>query len=138
MSKLNISSYKNDIVLCLIVLIIAIIAIVIVESNNHYDKLIASVWYQGTLIDEIDLSTISDENKIFNKTYTFSNSIDENVKDTIKIEYKKNAIRIISSTCPKKICENTGWTSSSTKPIICMEYGFKIILNSDEYDVVIG
>ena len=127
--------YKNDIILCFVILIVIIVTIVFFNIDNNKSKVLnAEVWLMGNKIDEIDLSNIT---KSETRTYRFD-YYSENVE--IKVELDNNMIRVISSDCPNKICVDTGWTSSPNKPIICMEYGFKILLknNLNDYDIVVG
>ena len=88
----------------------------------------------GNKIDDIDLSLVND---IETKAYRFDYYDDE---VEIKLEFKHNMIRVVSSDCPNKICVDTGWSDSINKPIICMEYGFKVILKDslNDYDIVVG
>ncbi len=37
----------------------------------------------------------------------------------LTIEIKNGSARILSSTCPDKVCENSGWTDDVSRPIIC-------------------
>ena len=136
MNKNIIKKYKNDIILCAILLIIIVLSIIILNTvNNKSESLTAEIWLQGTLIEKIDLSNL-DEN-LKTSSYKFDYYGKEKV---IKVEYKHNAIRVVSSDCPGQICVDTGFSSSPNKPIVCMEYGFKIILksNENEFDVVVG
>ena len=38
----------------------------------------------------------------------------------MKIEIKNGSIRVLESTCKKKICVNTGWISRVSQPITCL------------------
>lgn len=127
--------YKNDIYLCLIIAIILVLIITIINiSNNDTKSLRAEVWLMGNKIDDIDLSLVND---IETKAYRFDYYDDE---VEIKLEFKHNMIRVVSSDCPNKICVDTGWSDRINKPIICMEYGFKVILKDslNDYDIVVG
>lgn len=127
--------YKNDIYLCLIIAIILVLIITIINiSNNDTKSLRAEVWLMGNKIDDIDLSLVND---LETKAYRFDYYDDE---VEIKLEFKQNMIRVVSSDCPNKICVDTGWSDSINKPIICMEYGFKVILKDslNDYDIVVG
>lgn len=127
--------YKNDIYLCMIIAIILVLIITIINiSNNNTKSLRAEVWLMGNKIDDIDLSLVND---IETKAYRFDYYDDE---VEIKLEFKHNMIRVVSSDCPNKICVDTGWSDSINKPIICMEHGFKVILKDslNDYDIVVG
>ena len=121
--------YKNDIYLCLIIAIILVLIITIINiSNNDTKSLRAEIWLMGNKIDDIDLSLVND---IETKAYRFDYYDDE---VEIKLEFKHNMIRVVSSDCPNKICVDTGWSDNINKPIICMEYGFKVILKDSLND----
>ncbi|PNR95643.1 NusG domain II-containing protein [Petrotoga sp. 9PWA.NaAc.5.4] len=38
----------------------------------------------------------------------------------LQVEYLNGAVRVINSTCPLKVCENTGWVSNPNQPIVCI------------------
>ena len=120
-----------NILLIGITIIIALILLLIFNiHNNSNNNLKAEIWYENNLIETIDLTNVED------------NVIkDIKLKDDlmITIEYQKNAIRVISAPCITHECEKMGWTSSLTKPIICMHLHYKIILkqNNADIDVVI-
>lgn len=135
-SRQNISTnkkhkYKYDTIFISISLIIIILISIITLFTNKSESLEAEIWYKDTIIDVIDLSKVdNDEENI--KEYKLDNNI-------VKVKYKKNAIRVIESTCPNHICEYSGYSTMPNKPIICMEIGFRIlIIGKNSYDVVVG
>lgn len=105
-------------------------AILVVTIGNKKDNLYAEIWYENKLIEEINLSKIEDlktkEVKLKDDLY-------------IKIEYKKNAIRVVDAPCHTRECIKTNWISSVNKPIICMDLHYKIILKqaNNNVDVII-
>jgi len=38
----------------------------------------------------------------------------------MNVEYIDQRIRVIDSSCPLKVCENTGWVENPNQPIICI------------------
>ena len=124
---------KKKIILANIILIVAIIVIALVlllitRTKNDISKT-AMIWYQNNIIKTIDLSNVDGvvEEDIV---------LDENT--TIRISYKTGAIRVLSAPCHTHDCIKTGWTTSSRKPIICLDLGYKIVLSDqDEVDVVV-
>lgn len=122
--------YINDILLFLgIVLFIAII-IIIFKTGITGENLKAEIWHKNELIDEINLSSVFIKEI---KEYDIEGH-------TIVVQYEKDAIWIVSSDCPNQTCVKTGISHSPTKPIICMEYNFRIVIrsNSNTYDLIVG
>jgi len=67
----------------------------------------ALVYENGKLIEKIDVK----------KDKTISLSLEKGKMD---IEVKEGQIRISNSSCPHKICVNTGWISEPGRTIICV------------------
>ena len=117
-----------NIILIVAIIITALILLLITRTANKQSKS-ATIWYQNNVIKTIDLSGVDGvvEEDI---------ALDKNI--TIRISYKTGAIRVISAPCHTHDCIKTGWTSSSRKPIICLDLGYKIVLSDqDEVDVVV-
>ena len=135
-SKTNINlnsnkKYKYDTIFIISLLFIIISISIITLLSNKSENLKAEIWYKDNIIDVIDLSQVDNYEENI-KEYNLDNNI-------VKVKYKKNAIRVIDSTCPNHICEQAGYTTMVNKPIICMEIGFRIVLvGIDTFDVVVG
>lgn len=67
----------------------------------------ALVYENGKLIEKIDIKS----DKIINLSLK---------KGKIEVEAKEGRIRVSNSSCPHKICVNTGWISRSGRTIICV------------------
>ncbi len=122
--------YINDILLILGIILFIIVMIIIFKTGITGENLRAEVWHKDELIDEINLSSLFLKEK---KEYDIEGHI-------IIVEYEKDTIWVAQSDCPNQICVKTGKSHSPTKPIICMEYNFRIVLknNTNTYDLIIG
>ena len=49
----------------------------------------------------------------------------------LTLEIKDEAVRIKESSCPDKLCEASGWSTDSTKPIVCAPAKVVIRIQSD-------
>ena len=117
-----------NIILIVAIIITALILLLITRTTNKQSKS-ATIWYQNNIVKTIDLNNVDGvvEEDI---------ALDENI--TIIISYKNGAIRVLSAPCHTHDCVKTGWSSSSRKPIICLDLGYKIVLSDqDEVDVVV-
>ncbi|MGN1135225.1 MAG: NusG domain II-containing protein [Oscillospiraceae bacterium] len=59
----------------------------------------------------------------------------------VTVEVKNRSVRVINSDCPDKICEKTGFISSSAQTIVCLpnRISVRIIGNTDSnIDVVLN
>lgn len=123
--------YGFDMLLGLLVILIALSLMLSLFFKKNDNDLYAYVYYQNEVVDVIDLSKASDE--VTEKSYNFNDKI-------VIIEYKNKAIRVKTADCKEHTCVKTGWTSKTTKPIVCMDIGYEIRLSSklDNYDVVVG
>ena len=103
--------YKNDIILVGVILLIAIISLILFNVLSKKDDLKALVYYDDVLVETIELSDLGEEIVVYNVNA-------ENGE--VVIEAKHNAIRIVHANCDQAYCENVGFSSSTSKPIICI------------------
>ena len=103
--------YKNDIILVGIVLLVAVISLVLSKLLSQKDDLKALVYYDEKLLETIELSDLGEEIIV----YKVNGEIGE-----VVIEAKHNAIRIVHSDCKQSYCENSGFSSNTSQPIICV------------------
>lgn len=122
--------YLFDILLGLLVVIISISLMLALFLKKTNDNLYAVIYYHNEVYDKIDLSNVEEEKT---KTYNFDGK-------EVVIIYSHNKIRVKSADCHDHTCEKMGETSSPNKPIVCMDIGFmiKIETNSEALDVVVG
>lgn len=120
--------YKIDILLIIIVLITSILIGLLLYIFNNSDKEIAQIYVSNELKETINL-----------KEETETRYIEVNGKHgLVKIEVKKDEIRIIESTCPNKDCIFQG-EATSLKPLICAYNEVLIKIESfEDVDVELG
>ena len=53
----------------------------------------------------------------------------------LNLAVKNGEIRILKSDCPKKVCEHTGWISSSAQTIVCVPNKILIEIVNMKQDV---
>lgn len=88
------------------------------------DELIAQVYVDGVLAEEIDLNDVKDE-------YSFS------PKKDITVSVKKGAIRFTSSPCKDKLCVNCGWLGSKGQTAACLPQRVVVtIKGTDKTDMI--
>lgn len=121
--------YKVDIIVVGILLIASLIGVLSFNIINNYSSdSIAAIYSMNQLIEEIDLSKENEPRYFFI----------EGKHGDVKIEVKKDEIRIVESTCPSKSCILEGLAKSS-KPIICAYNEIYIELKGDKStDVELG
>ena len=103
----------------------------VIEPINSKFKLkdFVDFYYKDELITEIDLSKETSEREF--EIYLDSSEF-------IRVRVKKNAIKVVYANCRNHDCVRSGWTSSTNKPIICLDLGYKILIKGkDEIDAVV-
>ena len=83
---------------------------------------VANIYQDGVCIYSIDLSTVTE-------TITFTVADDDGHENVVEIE--NGRIRISEANCPDQVCVESGWLSSSLKPIVCLPAKLVIQLESD-------
>lgn len=122
--------YFFDILLGVFIIVLSVSIMLGLASKTKEDNLYAVIYYKNIEYDRINLSEVTEKNE---KTYDFDGRI-------VVIEYAHNIIKVKSAECHDHTCEKMGSTSSSNKPIICLDIGFMIKIESseDNIDVVVG
>ncbi len=83
---------------------------------------VANIYQDGVCILSIDLSAVTGT-----ETYTVT---DEDGHENV-IEVTDGRIRMVEANCPDQVCVDTGWVSSSLKPIVCLPAKLVIQIESD-------
>ena len=119
-----------DILLGLLVIIISISLMLTLLLKKDNDNIKAIIYYHNEVYDQIDLSNVKENTEI---EYNFDGTI-------VVIEYAHNKIRVKDAPCHDHTCVKMGWTSSTSKPLVCMDIGFviRIETGNDNLDVVVG
>lgn len=120
--------YKNDIILVGVIIIVAVISFILFKVLDKSDNLTAMVYYDNTLVETIELSKLSEEVTVY--------KIDGENGEVI-IEAKHNAIRIVHANCGQAYCENIGFSSRTSQPIICVpnKIYIKLVGSKAEVDI---
>ena len=125
-----IKTYLFDILLGLFVVVISLSIFLSLVFKKYDDNLYAVIYYHNEVYDKIDLSSVTKEET---KTYDFDGRI-------VVVKYSHNKISVKSADCNDHTCVKMGSTSSPNKPIVCMDIGFiiKIETKDNNLDVVVG
>lgn len=113
---------KGDILIAAFVL--GLCFFMFLSSFMPQDKLIAQIYLDGELTEEIDLSAVQ-------TAYT------ETVGEC-EIEIDKNGIRFVSSTCPDKLCIKCGKLSKNSAAAACVPNKVVIALKGEKntHDII--
>lgn len=117
---------KQDIRLCIILLIISLLILGIFKLNNKNNPKKAVVYYDNSKVLTIDLSDLKKEEYIIN-----------GYNGDIKIEKENGQIRVVEEISPKHLCSKQGWINKSYETIICLPNKVVIdIEDSEELDTI--
>lgn len=83
---------------------------------------IARVYVDGELWLEADLDAVRKPSTVPLETPWGKNTL----------EIEPGRIRVSDADCPDGICVQTGWTSDSALPIVCLPHRLVIVLESEE------
>ena len=125
-----IKTYLFDILLGLFVVIISVAIYLSLVLKKNNDNLYAVIYYHNQEYDKINLSEATEEKE---KVYNFDGR-------EVVILYSHNKISVKSADCHDHTCVKMGETSSENKPIVCLDIGFMIKIETDTHslDVVVG
>lgn len=79
-------------------------------SNASSQSLVVGIYKDGSLVEKIDLNSVTGEREI-----TLSGDLGDNV-----ILVSNGRIEMKSADCPDKICVEHGELKSSSSPIVCL------------------
>lgn len=79
--------------------------------DNGDAPTIACIYQNGLLLQEIDLSSVSE---------TYQIAINGDNDCTNVVEVRKGSIGIVSADCPDKICIHQGFIENTLLPITCL------------------
>ena len=96
---------KNDLIIIAVTAIIALV--LLIPSMLKKDRLLATVYVDGTVLEEIDLTGVE-------KNYTFS------PKNGTEIEVENGKIRFCSADCKDKLCVKSGWLDRNGQTAACL------------------
>ena len=117
---------KNDIILCVIILIVSLFVLGIFKISNKKAKE-AIVYHNNDVILKIDLT---DNEK---RTYTVNGD-----NGDVVIETSDGKVKVVEEISPKHLCSIQGYISSSYESIICLPNRIVIKINDkDDIDTVV-
>ena len=119
---------KNDLILIGILLAVILGGLIAVLLTRKKNNLIAKIYVQEQLIQEVDLNTELDHDFVI-----------QGAKGKLTISIKDHSIGVIEAECPHQDCVHMGYVSETNRPIICAYNQVYIIIegNSD-YDARLG
>ncbi len=114
----------------LIILVVVLSCVSFAVYNYKQTRVAAEVYKDGELIKTIDLNGVDND-------YEFTVG-DENEYNIVRVE--NGRIRVMSASCPDKICVNQGYISDGLVPIVCLpnKVVIKIKGGEDEADASVG
>ncbi len=92
------------------------------RSNTGHDSYTASIYQNGSLIMQIDLSAVSEP-------YTLTVTAPNGGSNTILVEPGK--IAVTAADCPDQVCVHQGAIRNSLLPITCLPHKLVIELHSN-------
>ena len=118
---------RNDLILIGILLALILGGLLAVLLTRKKDNLIAKIYVQEQLIQEVDLNTEPDHDFVI-----------QGAKGKLTISIKDHSIGVKEAECPHQDCVHMGYINTSDRPIICAYNAVTIIVEGEsEYDVVI-
>lgn len=96
------------------------LAIWLFISNASSQSMIVGIYKDGSLVEKIDLNSVTGEREI-----TLSGDFGDNV-----ILVSNGRIEMKSADCPDKICVKHGELKSSSSPIVCLPN--KVVIKFEE------
>ncbi len=120
---MNKKLFIYNIILILFVLICSVCLIVMKNSRN--DCVEAVIYVNGKVYMNINLDETDYKEFIIENEYGMN-----------KILVLNGKICVSESDCPDKICIATGYTSSASKPVICMPHRLEIVIKNSDLDGV--
>ena len=117
---------KNDIILCVIILIVSLFILGIFKLKHSENKE-AIVYHNNDVVLKIDLT---DKEK---RTYTVNGDNGDVVIETVD-----GKVKVIEEISPKHLCSIQGYIENSMESIICLPNRIVIKINEkDDIDTVV-
>ena len=121
--------YLFDIILGLLVIVISITIYLSLFIKKDDSILIAVLYYQNEEYDRVNISALDVE---MVKEYDLDGK-------KVVVEYSHNKVLVKSADCHDHTCEKMGPSSDINKPIVCLDIGYMIKIESSlSLDVVVG
>lgn len=119
---------RNDLILIGILLALIIGGLLAVLLTRKKDNLVAKIYVQSQLIQEVDLKTEPDHDFVIQGT-----------KGKLTISIKDHSIGVKEAECPHQDCVHMGYVRETNRPIICAYNQVYIVIEGNSnYDARIG
>ena len=119
---------RNDLILIGILLALIVGGLLAVLLTRKKDNLIAKIYVQEQLIQEVDLKSEPDHDFVI-----------QGAKGKLTISIKDHSIGVKEAECPHQDCVHMGYVSETNRPIICAYNQVYIIIEGNSsYDARIG
>ena len=119
---------RNDLILIGVLLVLILGGLIAVLLTRKKNNLVAKIYVQNQLVQEIDLKNEPDHDFII-----------QGAKGKLTISIKDHSIGVKESECPHQDCVHMGYVSETNRPIICAYNQVYIIIEGDSnYDVRIN
>ena len=119
---------RNDLILIGILLALILGGLLAVLLTRKKDNLIAKIYVQEQLIQEVDLNTEPDHDFVI-----------QGAKGKLTISIKDHSIGVKEAECPHQDCVHMGYVKETNRPIICVYNQVYIIIEGDsDYDARLG
>ena len=119
---------RNDLILIGILLALIIGGLLAVLLTRKKNNLVAKIYVQSQLIQEVDLNTEPDHDFVI-----------QGAKGKLTISIKNHSIGVKEADCPHQDCVHMGYVNETNRPIICAyNQVYIIIVGNSTYDARIG
>lgn len=115
--KNTIPQYQKTAYCLIAFLVLLVIASLLLIGSKHWqlggkpNSVTAELYQDGELIKSIVLTEVKE-------SYTFIVTGENGNQN--EVEVRQGSIRVLSATCPDKLCVQQGFISDSTLPITCL------------------
>lgn len=90
---------------------ISLVALFTIHHNGKQGIVMAEIYRDNKLIQEINLSEVSEP---------YQMTVEYGEKDYNILEIRPGSVGIIEASCPDLLCKNMGFVDSSLMPITCL------------------
>ena len=116
---------RNDLILIGVLLALILGGLLAVLLTRKKNNLVAKIYVQSQLIQEIDLKKEPDHDFVI-----------QGAKGKLIVSIKEHSIGVKEAECPHQDCVHMGYVSETNRPIICAYNQVYIIIEGDSnYDV---
>lgn len=112
-----------------IIVFLSLVCILFMLLTTDSENKKASIYLNNELYRTVNLSDLSIDDEFIIETECGFN----------RIKVRNGMICVSEADCPDKTCVKTGWTNSSSRPVICIPHRLEIVVDDiSEIDGVSG